>query len=800
MTTWTRQGFFSVKTSNVQLALNPSTMASAGAVLLEARPFRPFKSSEEYLYAMKEDLAEWLTVLYPELRINADNFLDRLDTGVALCRHANAVRDSARLILDSPQPESEDALTLARALRTRPPVNMLPAAKAGTFFARDNLSNFIDWCRKALGILECLLFETDDLCLRKNEKHVVLCLLEVARKGAVLGMPAPLLVQMERQIERELAGEELRPDDSALGLVPSGPQPQLVTNDLRSLDERVRDLVERCSCPTQFPMVRVSEGKYRIGDTRLLIFVRILRSHVMVRVGGGWDTLAHYLDKHDPCRCRAQHRTSLSARLARPKHDLAGATVTYERPDPGPTSLPYTKTEPKSYEPMSLQYNPKIYNEEPKSGHYLSNHRLNSDAPTSLPYLGELDRAASPSRRHLAPRAMSPTRKSSSPDRRTKIVTSNHLVPTPHGMRNKSPRPVSPAPAAESASDNGSEVSDEGYRSLGVVAGSTQGSPSTKTTNRYSLHSQNSIEDAEFNERLDQDDGCHMDKNERVDDHVSLNTGLRKTDFSDTFYGGRKPSSIEEKSNRSSPDRVVVTESNDSPSKSLRVTREASQSPTKTIRSRQASRIPHSPVRNRTPSRGNTPSPKHTANPVQTSPKLTPKLPPTARNTWSGRTAPVQAKVKSRPTIGADTFDNPNKSPKMRAKAPQTEAFKRNSPLRASSATLRSPPNQKPLSPLLEQILRSTESAKDDATVLEKMKEIIRTYSKGDDSLSRTSSKDSDYADFTSAWVMSDGKLERSTSTRQLAAPRKDQRNGASRIPAPVSIGCRRSTSTSQFQ
>ncbi|CAH2093369.1 unnamed protein product [Euphydryas editha] len=61
-------------------------MASAGAVLLEARPFRPFKSSEEYLYAMKEDLAEWLTVLYPELRINADNFLDRLDTGVALCR------------------------------------------------------------------------------------------------------------------------------------------------------------------------------------------------------------------------------------------------------------------------------------------------------------------------------------------------------------------------------------------------------------------------------------------------------------------------------------------------------------------------------------------------------------------------------------------------------------------------------------------------------------------------------------------------------------------------------------------
>ncbi|XP_060806664.1 GAS2-like protein pickled eggs [Amyelois transitella] len=770
-------------------------MACAGAVLLEARPFRPFRSSEEYLYAMKEDLAEWLTVLYPELRINADNFLDRLDTGVALCRHANAVRESARVILESLNQESDDAIALARALRSRAPVNMLPAAKAGTFFARDNVSNFIDWCRRALGILECLLFETDDLCLRKNEKHVVLCLLEVARKGAVLGMPAPLLVQMEKQIERELAGEELRPDDSALGLVPCGPQPQLVTNDLRSLDERVRDLVERCSCPTQFPMVRVSEGKYRIGDTKMLIFVRILRSHVMVRVGGGWDTLAHYLDKHDPCRCRSQHRSTLSARLARPNTNksLAGATVTYER-DPGPTSLPFTK-EPKSYEPISLQYpryeeRTRVYNEDHRMNHYSSNHRL-SEQPSSLPYLGDLDRAASPGRRIG-------DRKSSSPDRRTKIVTSNHLVPNPLG-RNKSPRPVSPAPQAESASDNGSEVSDEGYRSLGVVAGSTQSSPSTKTTNRYSLHSQNSVEDAEFIERLDHDDGCHMEKNDRVDDYVSLSTGLRKTDFSETFYGAKKPGSFEDKSNRASPERAVVAESNNSPSKSLRPSRDMIDSPTKTLKGRQASRIPHSPVRARTPSRGNTPSPKHAPN-LQTSPKLAPKLPPTARNTWGGRTAPNQPKSKARPTIGADTFDNPNKSPKAKQKVPQSEAFKRNSPLRASSATLRSPPNNKPLSPLLEQILRSAETAKDDATVLEKMKEIIRTYSKGEDSLSRASSKDSDYADFTSAWVMSDGKLERSTSTRQLATPRKDQRNGPSRIPAPVSLGCRRSTSTSQFQ
>ena len=53
---------------------------------MEQRSFRPFKSSEEYLYAMKEDLAEWLNILYPDLYINVNNFMDRLDTGVALCK------------------------------------------------------------------------------------------------------------------------------------------------------------------------------------------------------------------------------------------------------------------------------------------------------------------------------------------------------------------------------------------------------------------------------------------------------------------------------------------------------------------------------------------------------------------------------------------------------------------------------------------------------------------------------------------------------------------------------------------
>lgn len=330
------------------------------AVMVEQRSFRPFKSSEEYLYAMKEDLAEWLNSLYPDLYINVNNFMDRLDTGVALCKHANNVREFADDYVSRRQAAGKTNVhSIATSVLNLPAVRFLPGAKPGTFFARDNVSNFIAWCRHGLRVFECLLFETDDLIMRKNEKHVILCLLEVARRAAKFGMPAPMLVHLEREIDREIAADRRRlrfsgccqdhyendssEEESDLtdseDCVEYGPLPQIVTNDLKSLDEMVRDEVAKCQCPTQFPMIRVSEGKYRIGDTKVLIFVRVLRSHVMVRVGGGWDTLSHYLDKHDPCRCRTAHRTAVSSKLVGIKSggqalELTHAQVHYERSPP----------------------------------------------------------------------------------------------------------------------------------------------------------------------------------------------------------------------------------------------------------------------------------------------------------------------------------------------------------------------------------------------------------------------------------------------------------------------------------
>jgi len=109
------------------------------------RSIRPYQSSEQYLYAMKEDLAEWLKELY-DLDIEVGTFLEVLETGTVLCSHANNITHVAR--------------EFARACPGVACHLHLPAAgvacnvtaQPGTFQARDNVSNFIQWCRKEMDI------------------------------------------------------------------------------------------------------------------------------------------------------------------------------------------------------------------------------------------------------------------------------------------------------------------------------------------------------------------------------------------------------------------------------------------------------------------------------------------------------------------------------------------------------------------------------------------------------------------------------------------------------------------------
>lgn len=48
----------------------------------------------------------------------------------------------------------------------------------------------------------------------------------------------------------------------------------------------------------------------QFGDSQKLRLVRILRSTVMVRVGGGWVALDEFLVKNDPCRGKCEASSS----------------------------------------------------------------------------------------------------------------------------------------------------------------------------------------------------------------------------------------------------------------------------------------------------------------------------------------------------------------------------------------------------------------------------------------------------------------------------------------------------------
>ncbi len=141
----------------------------------------------ETLEVIKEDLCQWLTKVL-KTDITPYTFFECLDTGVLLCKLARLIQDAAKTAKNSKvQIPTQVVRCNERASRE-------------SFAARDNTSNFISWCRN-LGVEEAVIFESEGLVLGKDEKRVILCLLDVARFAERVGISPPQLVQMEREIE-----------------------------------------------------------------------------------------------------------------------------------------------------------------------------------------------------------------------------------------------------------------------------------------------------------------------------------------------------------------------------------------------------------------------------------------------------------------------------------------------------------------------------------------------------------------------------------------------------------------------
>eukprot|EP00038_Savillea_parva_P006811 m.166039 g.166039 ORF g.166039 m.166039 type:complete len:1005 (-) comp12638_c0_seq1:109-3123(-) len=249
-----------------------------------------------------EDIASWFQDLFPgherAVGMNRGNVIERLMDGVLLGMLANVVHDNlAQWTYKTKGPATD----------IQPPV-FKKDAKPGSFQARANIHNFIEWTR-SLGVP--MSFETADVMDGGRAFHVSACLMDVAR-GAPYLCALPALVEFERDIDAadKEGGDDVFQDDAGsehgsgdgdhtacASPDDDGERDRVAeANSIEALQAAVDAEAERQRREAEeAPEVKAADEKGKFWIKGQKMHIRAFNSHVVVRVGGGWDTLTHYL-------------------------------------------------------------------------------------------------------------------------------------------------------------------------------------------------------------------------------------------------------------------------------------------------------------------------------------------------------------------------------------------------------------------------------------------------------------------------------------------------------------------------
>nr|XP_024214775.1 growth arrest-specific protein 2 [Halyomorpha halys] len=306
-------------------------------------------SHARQLLPLQEDLAEWLNKTLGLNYITASNFIDVLDNGAILCHLAQIIQEKAN-----------EAIKTGVANGPVPIIKgpFFEKASRKSFFSRDNTEKFIQFC-KQLGVHQNLLFETNDLGNIATNNLIMhqLLIFSFNPKYQTLSKAKQCLVNKYDKIPSLIENSKLITSGTekseafvdyfkkTFSNTESERSPHLVTDNSNkylnlslatvklllkfTTPEDILELIRRlkvkyvtkaalrqCRCIgskcDKLKVRKVGEGRYNIFGRN--VFVRLLKGrHMMVRVGGGWDTLEHFMQRHDPCQGRIGSRPSTPA-------------------------------------------------------------------------------------------------------------------------------------------------------------------------------------------------------------------------------------------------------------------------------------------------------------------------------------------------------------------------------------------------------------------------------------------------------------------------------------------------------
>ncbi|XP_076305880.1 growth arrest-specific protein 2-like isoform X2 [Tachypleus tridentatus] len=291
---------------------------------------------QKIMESEKELLAKWINKTLSIDVITLENFMDVLDNGVIVCKLAALIQKKA---------ESFCHEGLIPEIPPTTAIKCWEKARSASFFARENVEKFLKWCRR-FGVHEAVMFESEGLVLHTQPRTVVLCLLELGRIAAKYGIEPPTLVKLEKEIDEGEPSGSTVASDSGFISTNSSPVPSYATKESSifpfpaprrtrtdtadteanatsedshtaptppysaqsnrtpsktksknsDLDKKVMQIAGNV-LEDKSQIKKISEGRYSIAGK--CVFVRLLRSrHVMVRVGGGWNTLEQFLSRH----------------------------------------------------------------------------------------------------------------------------------------------------------------------------------------------------------------------------------------------------------------------------------------------------------------------------------------------------------------------------------------------------------------------------------------------------------------------------------------------------------------------